>query len=150
MYEYGDVEECFDGIRQGLWTWFVTLKYPREGSPKHTGPRASSAEDAFAWWSNELLQNTKEWCVAYVRATEKRKDGDVLFHVLLRDLPGEQEKYWRWRWFDIAAGAAWDRSLNEGIERLFKYLFYKVHCDIEVYTAGDIKLYTADEYARRR
>jgi len=149
MYENNAAEECFEWIRLGMWTWFVTLKYPREGSPKHKGPRASSADDAFAWWSNELLQNTKEWCVAYVRATENREDGDVLFHVLLRGVPSEQEESWRWRWFDISAGAAWGRTLNAGIERLFKYLFHKVHCDIECYAVGDIKVYRADENTRR-
>lgn len=150
MDEYSELEECFDWIRQGMWTWFVTLKYPREGSPKHTGPRAPSAEDAFRGWTYEMFLNLgRSSFDGYVRATEQRDNGDVFFHVLLRGVPRDWEKYCRRRWFELAAGAAWDRPLDAGIERLFKYFFYKVHCDIECFIAGDIKVYRADEYTRR-
>ena len=31
------LEQAFDWVTRNLWTWFVTLKYPKEKSPKHRG-----------------------------------------------------------------------------------------------------------------
>ena len=43
------------GPRMYPWTWFVTLKYPKEKSPKHRNFRAVNAEDAFDCWTSEML-----------------------------------------------------------------------------------------------
>jgi hypothetical protein len=151
MYEHKEVDECFDWIRRAGWDCFVTLKYPREPSPRHTGTRAWTAEDAFGGWTYENFLNLgKSSFDGYVRATEHRDNGDVLFHTLLRGMSSEWfEEHSRRRWFDMSAGAAWERPFDEKIERLFKYFFYKMRCDIECYIVGDIKVYRADEYSAK-
>lgn len=140
MYEHSELEQCFECIRQGAWTQFVTLKYPRDGSLKHKGPRAPSAEDAFAEWVYEMsTPNCRDSFDGYVRVTERRDNGDVLFHVLLQGGYSEGfEKHWRWRWFEKSAGAAWERRLDEKIEGLFRYFFFTVRCDIECCVGGGV------------
>ena len=49
------LEHMFDWATPYPWTWFVTLKYPKEKSPKHRNFRAVNAEDAFDCWISEML-----------------------------------------------------------------------------------------------
>jgi hypothetical protein len=151
MYENNAAEQCFEWVRSGWWTWFVTLKYPREASPKHKGPRRQSAEDAFADWISQMYDRTgKESFDGYVRVTERRDNGDILIHVLLRGIASKWfEEQWSWQWFDMSAGAAWERPLDDKIEGLFRYFFFRVHCDLECCIGGEVTVCRADEYTRR-
>ena len=144
------LEQTFDWVTRGGWTWFVTLKYPLEGSPKHTGWRASNAEDAFSSWICEMVDpHERDGFDSYMRVIEQRENGDTLFHVLLRTYPCNWFlKKWRWRWFQISGGSSWERPLDTKIVGLFRYFFYKVHCDIEYNIAGESALLRAAEYQR--
>ena len=152
MYKNDEVETCFEYIRERGWTWFVTLKYPLVGSAKHKGPCAKNAEDAFSWWFSAMSSpNCRDSFDEYVRVTEHRENGDTLIHVLLRATAGGRlPKDWRWLWFDGSAGAAWERPVDDKIEGLFKYFFYKVHCDMECSILGDVTSLRADDYAPRK
>jgi len=153
MDDYKDYElkRAFDRITGYYWTWFVTLKYPEEKSPKHRGYRASSAEHAFYSWTSSLMvrDGTPE-LDSYFCAIERRDNGDTLFHILLFNDSGDQKlQKLRSLWFDISGGASWERPLDNKIVGLFRYFFFKVHCDIEYNIAGDSALFRATEYQRK-
>jgi hypothetical protein len=138
VFEDEDRETCFKTIRDGWWDWFLTLKFPPTPSPKYHAVRYEDPEDAFMEWFDEIQSEHGEGsCLPYVRVIERRENGDVLFHVLLHGVPEGIQRHWRMRWWELSAGAAWDRKLDAGIEKLFAYLFYKVHCDIEYGTFMD-------------
>ena len=142
------LEQAFDWVTRGTWTWFVTLKYPKEKSHKHQGSRASSAEVAFECWTTEMLMgNGTRELDSYLCAIERRNNGDTLFHVLLFKGSNDQElSNWRWRWFEISGGSSWERRLDSKIVGLFRHFFFKVHCDIEYNIAGESALFRADDY----
>ena len=148
MYGDYDVDGCFEFVRDGMWDWFLTLKYPRTITPKYRWKRNENPEDAFAERIHELLSEHR-FGISYVRVIERRDDGDILYHVLLRDIPEEfWQRHWRWRWYELTAGAAWDRRLDAGIERLIMYFFYRLHCDVEYSDGWIATLCQAGEDAR--
>jgi hypothetical protein len=148
MDTHEDIERCFEFVRDGMWDSFLTLKYPREIGPKYTANRYEDSEDAFAVWIDELASVHGGSGISYVRVIEKRENGDVLFHVLLRDVPeGFWQRHWKWRWYELCAGSAWDRRLDVGIERLIKYFFSRVRCDVEYSINGFETYCRAQEHA---
>jgi hypothetical protein len=150
MDSLDEVEMCFEFVRDGMWDWFLTLKHPREIAPKYTAKRYENAEEAFMVWMDEMASEHGGGSgISYVRVIEKRDTGDILFHVLLRDVPEEfWQRQWKRRWYELSAGSAWDRRLDAGIERLIQYLFYRVRCDIEISIAGSEIFFPAGEHAR--
>jgi hypothetical protein len=144
------LEQAFDWVTRNLWNWFVTLKYPKEKSPKHRDSRASSAEVAFEWWTTEMLMwDGKPELDSYLCAIERRNNGDTLFHVLLcKGFNDPELSNWRWRWFEISGGSSWERPLDSKIVGLFRYFFFRVHCDIKYNIAGESALFLATDYQR--
>jgi len=147
MYGDDDLERCFNFVRDGSWDWFLILKYPRTITPKYRWRRYDNPEDAFAVLIDEMTSD-HGFGISYVRAIERRDDGDILYHVLLRDIPEDCWRHWRWRWYELTAGAAWDRRLDVGIERLIKYFFYRLHWDVEYSNYGHATLCEAGQDAR--
>jgi hypothetical protein len=133
------------------WTWFVTLKYPEEKSPKHRGSRASSAQDAFySWTSSLMMRDGTPELDSYFCAIEHRDNGDTLFHVLLfNDSHDQMLKNWRWFWFEISGGGSWERPLDSKIVGLFRYFFFKKHCDLQYSIAGDSAYLRAEDYQHK-
>jgi hypothetical protein len=134
MDNRSEIDACLEFVRQGPWDWFVTLKHPREKSPKCWWDRYGDAEEAFMQWIAEV---EREHGGQYVSIIEKRESGDTLFHVLLHGVPDDRlERHWRWRWFELSGGAAWDRRLDGGVDRLVGYFIRKLHCDVEYGSYG--------------
>lgn len=115
-----DPQHCLDFVRDGGWTWFVTLRYPRESD---RSVEIDSARDCFRTWIDWLGQNFGS--IAFVLAIEKRADDEHLLHVLLRDVPENMREPWRTQWRTITTAGAWDRKLDQGVEGLFRHFFYK-------------------------
>jgi hypothetical protein len=148
MYRDDSLERCFNFVRDGMWDWFLTLKYPQTITPKYKWVRYGHPDEAFKVWIDEMTCE-HGLTIPYVRVIERRDDGDVLYHVLLRDIPeGFWQRHWRWRWYEFTAGAAWNRRLDAGIERLIKYFFYRLHWDVEYSDYGDATLCEAADDAR--
>jgi hypothetical protein len=130
----------FEMVRNGMWTWFPTLKFPRVVDPEYTAQRYENPEEAFMVWMDEIQgehgRGPDKTLVQYVRVIEHRENGDVLFHVLLDGIPEKIQWHWKQRWADLTSGSAWNRRFDKNVEGLIKYLFYKVHCDIEYSIRG--------------
>jgi hypothetical protein len=50
--------------------------------------------------------------------------------VLLRDVPREKRRYWKWRWKQIAPGHASDREMRSTMGGLFRFFVHRLHCNI--------------------
>jgi hypothetical protein len=128
-------ERCTEIVREGCWSWFLTLKYPRVASPKYSATRCEDAEEAFMVWFGEANdahgRGPGRSPIPYVRVVEKRVTGDVLLHVLLDGVPEKMQSHWRYRWWELTSGGAWDRILDSRTEGLIRYLFYRKKCDVE-------------------
>jgi len=125
MDDYNDPQLCFDFVRDGGWTWCVTLRYPSTES--------DSVKDCFLTWIDWVGQNYGNGnCVSYALAIETLANGDRLLHVLLRDVPEESRKAWREQWDAVGGAGAWDRQLDDRIEGLFKFFYYQSHCRIVI------------------
>jgi hypothetical protein len=149
---YGDdnnIEECFEFVRDGMWRQFLTLKYPREVGPKYVWKRYDSPDDAFEVWMDEMTQEHGGGeNISYVRVIERKDTGDVLLHILLPWISAKYcDRHWKWRWYELCGGAAWDRKLDDRIEGLIKYFFYSLRCDIEYSDCGYPTLCRARETA---
>jgi hypothetical protein len=132
--EYEDeLRTCIDFIGRRSWDWFVTLRYPHTIKPRpNVFDYGRNPRDSFTSWIDEVTHNG----AAYVRAVEERKNGDLWFHVLISDCSQNSPDWWRYRWYQLSAGSAWDRILNDGIERLFAYLAYRRGCFLETSYGG--------------
>ncbi len=144
------LEHMFDWATPYPWTWFVTLKYPKEKSPKHRNFRAVNAEDAFDCWISEMLnRDGTPKLQAYFCAIERRDNGDTLFHVLLFRASNDQVlRDWLWCWFEISGGGSWERPLDNKIVGLFRYFFFRKHCDVECSTGRERTYFRALDYVR--
>jgi hypothetical protein len=132
-----EIDECLKFVRDGWWTWFVTLKYPRIGSPRYTAHRYENPEEAFQVWLDEMTsEHGGGESLSYVRVIEPRENGDVLFHVLLRDVPEETQRHWRWRWYELTAGGAWNRRMNGPLDGLIRFFLLRLRLKVEYSIAG--------------
>lgn len=131
MGDRDEFERCMELIGTNRWTWFLTLKFPLEVSPKYKANREENEEDAFRVWVDEAGNEHGRGSIQFVRVIEKRETGDILFHVLLDGIPEHMQRFWRYRWWELTSGAAWDRQLDNRIEGLIRYFFYKKNCSVE-------------------
>ena len=142
-----DLRQCIDLIRryQSVWRWLITLKYPLTIVPRcpmdwyHRSLEAcwQSWISEVGWDDDVVSANQAAW---YVRAVEKRENGDSWIHVLMSDIENF-EYLFRRRWREISGGSGWNRPLNDGIERLFAYFAYKRGCELLVCIADDVAAY---------
>jgi hypothetical protein len=144
MYTRNDeLDRCFEAVNDGWWNWFVDLKYPKVTSPKYRANRASP-EDGFTYWQGELEQ--EHGANSYIRVIESRDGGDLLFYLLFRDVPTNLQRHWKYRWWQLTAGAAWDRPIDRQLEGLFKYFVFTKRCDIEYCAGGSVTEYRWPEH----
>jgi len=138
MRDRDEFERCAKFISEGCWSWFLTLKYPRVVSPTYPATRCESAEEAFkAWFWEVNCERSRGITVPYIRVIEQRKTGDILLHVLSNGIPRNLQRHWRYRWWELTSGRAWDRILDSRTEGLIRYLFYKRSCNVEFYTGRE-------------
>jgi hypothetical protein len=126
-----EFEELMQLIKNNWWMWFVALKYPHKCSSRYAGNRSADPEEAFAVWIGEVMHAHGREAVSYVRATEHRDNRDVLFHVLLSAVPKKLTRHWKWRWWELSSGSAWDRIMNDKTPGLFRFFALRLHCKVE-------------------
>jgi hypothetical protein len=134
MRDSDEFEQNVWFVERGFWSWFVTLKFPLDVSPKYTATRYEDEEEAFKVWFGEARFESYPHArcpVQFIRVIEKKETGDVLFHVLLRGIPEEMQRFWRFRWWELTSGGAWDRRLENKMDGLIRYFFYKKSYDVE-------------------
>jgi hypothetical protein len=137
MYYTGEeLDRCFAAVEDGWWDCFLDLKYPRHIGAEYTASRYENPEEAFMVWIDEIGQ--EHGVNSYVRVIERRDNRDILFHVLLSGVPVSFQRFWRQRWWELTAGAAWDRPVDRQLQGLFKYFVFKKRCDIETSVGGSI------------
>jgi hypothetical protein len=141
MYRMGEeLNRCFAAVGDGEWDLFLDLKYPREVGPEYgDANRYANPDEGFMVWIDEMGQ--EHGVNSYVRVIERRDNCDILFHTLLSGVPNHRQHFWRHRWWELTAGAAWDRPVNKQLEGLFKYLVFKKRCDIEYSLKGSFTEY---------
>jgi hypothetical protein len=108
------------------------------------------AQDCLEQWLNELQAagyQDRFWL------EEFRRDGQVIFHVLVADWNGFSDA-WKLRWKEISHGWAKTRELDERTSGLLSYLVMKAGCMLELncgrtwgrYSAQDFKQWNERRY----
>ena len=132
-----ELDRCFAAVEDGVWDWFPDLKYPREVSAEYgAANRYANPDEGFMVWMDEMGQ--EHGVNSYIRVIERRESSDIIFHTLLSGVPKGRQRFWRHRWWELTAGAAWDRPIDRPIEGLFKYFVFKKRCDIEYSLHGSL------------
>jgi hypothetical protein len=131
MRDRDEFESCMELVRAENWWWFITLKFQREVSPKYRANRYESPEDAFKVWLEEANDEFGMGRIQFVRVIEKGETGDILFHLLVKGIFENRLRFWQYRWWQLTSGAAWNRQLDDRIQGLIRFFFYKKKCDVE-------------------
>jgi hypothetical protein len=139
-----ELDRCFAAVEGGGWDLFLNLKHPRCMSAAYTANRYENPEEGFAVWMDEMGQ--EHGVNSYIRVIERRESSDIIFHTLLSGVPKGRQRFWRHRWWELTAGAAWDRPIDRPIEGLFKYFVFKKRCDIEYSRGGYLIEYRWPEH----
>jgi hypothetical protein len=132
MYSDKILEMCLKRVEDDNWNWFVTLRFCPMLDPQDGVERYDNSKDAITVWLKEIQREyVGRESLPHVCATEFRDQGEVNFHVLLKHVPENKRKYWKWRWKQLAPGFASDREIRETMGGLFRYFVYRLNCAIE-------------------
>lgn len=131
-----EFEDMLERAQRNWFDWFVTLSIPRVAGPKWNGCyRGTDPGESFQEWMGEIRDShgrgPKASDVFFVRVEERRGAGNAVEHVILSGVPAVARNFWRHRWWEITAGAAWERPVDGEIHRLIRYFFYKKRFDVE-------------------
>jgi hypothetical protein len=121
-------------VSSNNFNWFVTLGYAPERRGQASATPSSTAEECLCQWLNEARRGPGPLGPGirdYLWVEEYRRDGSVLFHVLVADFQGFEDA-WEQRWKEISGGWARTRSLDKPINGLLGYFVMRARCGLQL------------------